>query len=300
MGRVDFLKGLVAPLLTPFKKDKALDEKALEIFVQRLSSKNVNVLFPMGGSGEYETLALEERKRIIEVTLSACRGKIAVVPGTGGKSLRETIELSHYAQARGAYGVTIVIPDFLEPGEEAIFSYFHQIGADVDVPIMIYDPRGSGPRSVSPGLMKRMATELKKIAGIKYRTTDGEKMAYMMKEVGEITAVLSGVESVYLSHLAIGVAGLVGGGGNIYPNLLAEIYIRFAAGELTSAREAQFKVLEALRVLEEGGWPLSGKLALKALGIPYEPVTRVPAKPISKDQEKKILNYFVELNEHWG
>jgi len=300
MGKADFVKGLVVPLLTPFKSDKTLDERVLEIFVRWLSTKQVAALFPMGGSGEYQTLSFDERKRIIEVTVASSHGEVPVVAGTGGKSLRETIELSQFAQERGADGVAIIIPDFLEPGPEAIFSYFQQIDHEVDIPIVVYDARGSGPHSVSPGLMRRMATELKNIAGIKYRTTDGEKMGWMVKELREIAAVLCGVESVFLSHLAIGVVGLVGGGGNLYPNLLAEIQGRFEAGAWALAREAQFRVLEALQVLEEGGWPLSGKVALRALGVPFPPVVRVPSRPLTREQEKKIVNHFEALGAQWG
>ncbi len=294
----NFLRGIIVPMLTPFSDDATLDETTLELFTDWLCRQSVDVLFPMGGSGEYAHLTTEERKRAINIVVSSSEKRIPVMPGTGGTPLEETLSLSLYAQQKGADAVGVVVPDFIESREEAIFQYFQHINSALSIPIMIYDPKGSGKNSITPCLMKRMGDELKMIKGIKYRTTDGERMARTVKEAGNSVAVLSGVELVFLSDLAIGVAGVVGGGGNLFPGLLAEIETQFEHGHIKRAREAQFRILDIYKVLDRIQWPLSGKIALRALGVPFKPVTRLVTRHYSEQDAQDIREYFLQNSAH--
>jgi len=288
----NFLRGIIVPMLTPFNDDNTLDEKTLEHFTDWLCQKRADVLFPMGGSGEYAYLTIEERKRIIEIVVSSSGKRIPVMPGTGGTSLDETLALSLFAQQKGADAVGIVVPNFIEASGEAIFEYFKQINKVLDIPIMIYDPEGS----ITPRLMKRMADELNNIKGIKYRTTDGERMARMVKKVGDPAsgiAVLSGVELVFLSDLAVGAVGVIGGGGNLFPELLAEIQGQFERGNITAARKAQFRIFDIYEVLDRIRWPLSGKIALSRFsGIPFKPVARAVQERYTEQDAQYIMDYF--------
>ncbi len=291
----DFIKGIVVPMLTPFNEDKSLDEKTLAVFTDWLCNKGLDILFPMGGSGEYSYLEIAERKRITDIVVEASQKRVPVVPGTGGTSVSETVELSLYAQQHGADGVSVVVPGFIEPNEDSIFEYYAAINNKLDIPIMIYDPKGSGKRSITPGLLKKMSDELKNIKAIKYRTPNGELMSKMIKEVGGKVAVLSGVEFVFLSDLAVGVKGLTGGGANIFPGLLKTIQKEFEAGNIDTARQAFFRVLDHNEILNIIKWPLSGKIALEAMGVPFKPVTRQKIGKYTVKAAATIQEYFGKI-----
>lgn len=281
--------GVIVPMLTPFNEDAALDEKTLEYFTGWLCQRKVDVLFPMGGSGEFSRLTIEERKRIIDIVVSSAGERVPVMPGTGGKSLEETLALTSYAQQKRADAVGIIVPHFVEPNEETVFQYFEQINRVLSIPMMIYDASGS----LTPGLVRRLADNLSHLKGIKYRTTDGERMARMVKEVGHKIAVLSGVEWVFLADLATGVTGVVGGGANLFPQLLAEIQMEFERGNIAQARQAQFRVLDLYDVLDRVRWPMNGKIALHALGVPFKPVVRLPLPDCSAQDAQYIREYFL-------
>lgn len=287
----EFFKGVIVPLLTTFNEDKSLDETALRSLVNWLCTKKVSAFFPMGGSGEYKTLTIDERKKIIKAVFDASKGRAATVAGVGGNSLEETLELSRYSQDCGVEGIGVVVPTFIEPKEEAIFDYYKKIDDAVNIPIMIYDPTGSG---ITPRLMKKLIG-LRNITGIKYRTVNLEKVALMIMETQDKAAIICGVETIFLSSLVIGSPGVIGGGANIYPNLIYKIYEKFNAGDLRSAREAQFKVCEALHTLGWISWPMSGKIALRALGLPIKLVTRVETRPFSEQDVAYIRTYFRKM-----
>jgi len=288
-------RGVVVPQLTAFNRDKSLNTKLMADHVEWLCTQKVNVLWPMGGSGEYQTLNMDERKEIIDCVVDAAKSRVAVAPQTGGSSLKETIQLSEYAQDHDVDAISVVIPTDISNTEDAIFEYYKSVDSATSVPMLVYDPRGSGPHSMTPRLMTRMLDELDNVVAIKYRSTDGEYMGNMTRKVAHRINVFSGSETVQLNDLAVGTVGVVGGGCNFYPNLLWRIQEKFKHGDLQGAKEDQFLVLEAIAELSRVYWPLSGKMVLQEMGIPFESVTRVPVQPYSDDDEKALRAYYRKL-----
>lgn len=289
------IRGVIAPVLMPFLEDRSIDFQTLSVFIDWLCQQKIIALFPMGGSSEYQMLQIAERKKIIELVVEVNQNRRIFLAGTGGKALEETIELSQYAQSKGADGIGVVVPEFIPAEQSAIFDYFYKVDQAVSIPIMVYDPRGEGGHSVTANLMRRMVDELKNIAGIKYRTTNAESMGKMGYKIASDIALLSGNECTYLQDLSVGAVGCVGGGGNFYPDLMWELQNNFERNEILKARDLQFKMLAATEVLNRVYWPLSGKIVLNVLGIPFKLITRVKGAGYNEENVKNIQNYFRKL-----
>lgn len=289
------IRGVIVPVLMPFLEDRSLDFQTLEKFIDWLCQRKICALFPMGGSSEYQMLQLEERKKIIELVVEVNQNRRLFLAGTGGKSLEETIELSQYAQSKGADGIGVVVPEFIPAEQSAIYEYYNKVDQAVSIPIMVYDPRGEGGHSVTAALMRKMVDELQNIAGIKYRTTNSEFMGKMGYKIASDIALLSGNECTYLQDLSVGAIGCVGGGGNFYPDLMWELQENFERNEISRARELQFKMLEATQVLSGVYWPLSGKIVMNELGIPFKLITRVKGDSFSEENVTAIQKYFRNL-----
>lgn len=287
--------GIITPVLTPFTEDNKIDIPALEKFIDWLTTRTVHGLFSMGGSGEWKYLSLDERKQIIDCVVSTSDKRVPVYTNVGASSLEETLELAIYAQNAGVDAITLVTPDFIEESQTALFNYFQAVDRQVDIPIFIYDPAGKGPFSPTPETMTKMLDELKNISAMKYRTVIGEDMAQMIMAVGHRMSIISGSEMVYLPDMALGTKGCVGGGCNLYPEIIWDIREQFEAGDHHAARKRQFEVIEHCRTLGAISWPCSGKIILKALGIPFTEVTRARTLPYSREAVKQLQNYFTKL-----
>ena len=288
-------RGIIPPVLMPFNQDKSIDYKTLEQFIDWLCQQKVDILFAMGGSSEYQTLTVDERKKIIDVLVQITAKRKLAVAGTGAANLVETIELSQYAQEKGADAIGLVVPTDIPGNEEALFDYYKAVDRSVQIPIMIYDPRGEGPHSATPKLVRRMINELSNIVAIKYRTVNGERMGAMAREIANDISLFSGAETVFLQDMTVGAIGCVGGGANFYPQLIAQVQSEFENGNMERARELHFQILEATAVLDRVYWPLSGKIVLQELGLPYQLVTRVEARPYSEDDVRAIREYYRKL-----
>jgi len=82
------LRGAFTALVTPFRRDGAVDEAAFERLVERQLEAGIDGLVPCGTTGESPTLTGDERDRLIELTIHAARqrtgdGRTSVVAGTG-------------------------------------------------------------------------------------------------------------------------------------------------------------------------------------------------------------------------
>ncbi|NOY78376.1 MAG: dihydrodipicolinate synthase family protein [Calditrichaeota bacterium] len=301
----NFFEGVVTPMVTPFHDDGSLDSSALETFTNWLCEREVDVLFPMGGTGEYQTLNVEERKEIIRVVTETAGGRKKVVPGVGGRTLSETLTLVEEAQKAGADGVSVVIPAAMGEyaGEltayygktasdfETLLNYYKKINSELDRPFMVYDSRGQ----LTETQMREFVAELSQFKGIKYRTNNEEHFADIVYASGDTVNVLSGIEFIYLGNLAMGAKGVVGGGANFIPHLMAKLKRQYEAGEVVAARETQYLLIAAGKSMAGMSWPLSAKLLLRKLGLPIEPVTRVDARKHPAESEARMLDFMLPL-----
>jgi len=284
---LDRVEGPIVPMLTPFTEDGCIDGETLRRFTDWLIDQRVSALFPIGGSGERVALTKEEKKIIMQMVIQQADKRVPVWPGTGGADLRETIELSQYAETLGADAVVVVIPRDIEPTEEAIFNYYKELDKNIDIPIYLYEPGGYEPYSITPNLFKRLAG-LNHIAGIKDSSSNMNKITRMVMETeGTRVQVIQGNEVLYLSSLPLGIRGVIGGGCNVYPGLFIELLRYYKEGDVDSARRIQWEIIRKWDILAKS-WPLTGKIFFSLIGIPFKPVCRVQSKRLEDSDIERL------------
>ena len=75
-------KGSIVALITPFKNN-VLDEDCYINLIQHHLKNGTSGLVPAGTTGESPTLDHEEHKKVIELCVKECNGKIPII-GVGG------------------------------------------------------------------------------------------------------------------------------------------------------------------------------------------------------------------------
>ena len=103
------LKGSIVALITPFKDDN-LDENTYRSLIDYHLNNGTNGVVPGGTTGESPTLSHSEHKKIIEIAVKECNGKIPVIAGTGSNSTDEAVELSQFAEKAGSDALLVVTP----------------------------------------------------------------------------------------------------------------------------------------------------------------------------------------------
>ncbi len=281
-----FLTGVITPLFTPCKPDNSLDHKGIAAMVRWLKGTGaVTTLFPRSGVGGMYTFSYSDVKEIIDVVVSEAAGDVFVMPGTAGiydrrgekpdpeRYTSETIELSLYAQERGADAAVIVMPSALRreegvPLEETIFRYFERVHGETELPIVIYNPPGLEEEyRMTPGLLGRLL-KLERIWGLKYSTTDmGIFTGLAMASEGTDFGLIAGAEHAYLYVMICGGLGVIGQGCGINPQILRAVYDRFMEGDIEGARQAQLDVLRALQASRSMPSALAGMYYFRSKGV---------------------------------
>ena len=86
-------------LITPFKNQK-VDEVSFEKLIKRQIKHGIDVVVPVGTTGESATLTHDEHRICIEIAVDACKGtNVKVLAGAGSNATHEAIGIAKFAQA---------------------------------------------------------------------------------------------------------------------------------------------------------------------------------------------------------
>jgi len=252
MRRLPILGGVLVPNVTPMFGGGALDLQGYAGVAQRLlDSPGVDGLFAIGASGEYMHLGPAKRRQLMTALGGLDRHGKVVVANAGGLPTAETLKLAEFAGEQGLDGVSVVLPTHVPDTRESILDYYREVGS-VGVPFMVYRPSTVTTHGLTPELVECLL-EIPTFVGLKDSSKDLELFAVLCARFGDQVSVIQGVEMLHLAALALGGAGVIGGGANLYPGLLKRLSIAFESGDLERARKLQLAVIEAWAFLADSG-----------------------------------------------
>src|SRR6476619_2176371 len=197
------LKGCGTALVTPFKGDGSIDEKALRALVDWQIDEGVHFLVPCGSTGEAATMTLEEHRRVVEITVEQVNGRLPVVAGAGSNDTQKAIALSKEMQSVGATHLLHTSPMYNKPPQRGIVAHFTAIADAVRLPIVIYNVPGRTGSNIEAATTLEMAwhpgiVSVKEASGNLAQITD----CIRSKPAG--FTVLSGDDELTLPILALG------------------------------------------------------------------------------------------------
>ena len=286
------LKGSIVALITPFKDDN-LDEETYRKIIDYHLNNDTNGVVPGGTTGESPTLSHSEHKKIIEIAVKECSGKIPVIAGTGSNSTDEAIELSRFAEKAGSDALLVVTPYYNKPTQEGLYQHYKKINDSVGIPIIIYNIPSRSVIDMSVETMSKLY-ELKNIIGVKDATGDLNRVNQTLEKMGKDFVQLTGNDDNALEFNKRGGVGSISVTANIAPKLCSEFQKYSINKDDNSKKEAERldSVLQPLHhamFVESNPSPV--KYAAKLLKLCEDDV-RLPLVKVtdkSKDIIKKAL-----------
>ena len=280
--------GCGTALVTPFRRDGALDEGALRRLIQRQLDEGIDFLVPCGTTGESPTLTHEEHLRVVGITVEIAKGKVPILAGAGGYNTAEVIALARELVALGADGILSVTPYYNKPTQEGLYQHFRAIAEAVPAPIVLYSVQGRTGVNIEPATVKRLA-EIENIIGIKEASGNISQMAAILNIVPEDFLVLSGDDAITLPLVALGGVGVISVASNEIPGGMARLVQLAVQGDFRAAREIHRRYLPLMEVNFVESNPIPVKTALAEMGL-IEPVWRLPLVPPKAENRDKIVN----------
>ena len=277
-------KGSIVALITPFKNNKLDEANYIEILHHHLKN-GTNGVVPAGTTGESPTLSHIEHKKVIELAINECKGKIPIIAGTGSNSTSEAIELSKHAENAGADGLLVVTPYYNKPTQEGLYQHYKKINDSVGIPIIIYNIPSRSVIDMSVETMSKLY-ELKNIVGVKDATGDLNRVDQQLKAMGKEFIQLTGNDDNALEFNKRGGIGAISVTANIAAKLLSN-FQRACKEDIKKAMELD-KLLQPLHsslFIESNPSPV--KYAASLLKM-CNPSVRLPLVEVKEETKKKV------------
>ena len=287
------MKGVVPPMVTPFKENGDLDTEGLKTLVSYLTNE-VDGLFITGSYGGGPLMTTEERKKVAEIAVETTQGKIPVIPMVGSTSNRESVELAKHAQSVGVNAIAAVGPFYFTHKKDDLICFYKDLIDAVDIPVYLYNNPSFQGYEIGLDVIK----ELKNIglAGIKDATFNILTHAtYHRVLKDESFDIALGTEAMWLSARALGCKAFIPGLANAFPEINKKMYEEGMRYDIEACRATQFEVNQLRDVMYLAR---STQLAIYAMleirGI-IKAYPRAPFVPATEEEKKAIKKALVEM-----
>jgi 4-hydroxy-tetrahydrodipicolinate synthase len=285
--------GTGTALVTPFRQDGALDERALPTLIKRQVDAGVDFLVPCGTTGESPTLTHEEHLRVVEIAVKLGKGRVPILAGAGGYNTMEVISRARELAKIGADGILSVTPYYNKPTQEGLYQHFRTIAEAVPLPIILYSVQGRTGVNIEPATVKRLA-EVENIVGIKEASGNISQMAAILNSVPDDFIVLSGDDAITLPLMAIGGRGVISVVSNEIPAEMADLTRLALRGDFAGAREIHRRYHSLMEINFVESNPIPVKAALAEMEL-LEPVWRLPLVPPKAENRGRIRGVLESL-----
>jgi 4-hydroxy-tetrahydrodipicolinate synthase len=281
------LRGCGTAIVTPFKADGSIDERALRNLVAWQVESKIDFLVPCGTTGETPTLSRDEWLRVIETTIEVTAGRVPIVAGATSNATAEAVERAQtVAKIKGVDAILTASPYYNKPTQEGQYQHFRAIAESVDKPIVLYNVPGRSAANIEPATLGRLA-ELKNIVAVKEASGNMSQIADVFNAVPEDFLVFSGDDALTLPVVSLGGAGIISVASNEIPKEMAEMTRAALADDWKTARALHKKYLPLMQANFIESNPMPVKAVLAMMGM-IEETYRLPMVRMKTDTRAKL------------
>lgn len=278
-------EGVFTALVTPFKKNGAVDEEKLRELVDFQIENGVAGLVPCGTTGESPTLSHEEHNIVVDIVINQAKGRVPVIAGTGSNSTEEALNLTKHAKEAGADAVLLVNPYYNKPTQKGLYEHFKALNDAVDIPMILYNIKGRTGINVETPTMAKLA-QLKNIVAVKEASGDINQMMDVINKAPDDFIVLSGDDNMTLPLIGLGGKGVVSVLSNLLPGKMVKMVSSALKGEWDEARKLHYELMPLFKAefIETNPIPIKAMMAMKGM---INEIYRLPMCSLSEENRKK-------------
>jgi 4-hydroxy-tetrahydrodipicolinate synthase len=295
--------GVYVISVTPFTDDGAVDWASLESLVEFYLGCGVHGITLLGMMGEAHKLSFDEAVSLVERALSLVAGRVPVVVGVSAGGIAPLRSLALRSMNAGAAAVMVAPAAGLRTDDQ-IFAYYRQVAAALgpDVPFIYQDYPQSTAVYLSASLFARLAEALPSLVMLKLEDCPGlDKLTRIRAEAAAAgrrrVSVLAGNGGLYFPQfLRRGADGAMT--GFAYPDVLAQVYERFAAGDAEGADDLYDRFLPLIAHEQQPGFGLAlRKEILRRRGAIATGAARQPGPSLTA-ADRAELDHLLARLEH--
>jgi 4-hydroxy-tetrahydrodipicolinate synthase len=292
------IKGVLAPVITPFNADLSPDADRLVAQCEWMLTQGSGLAI-FGTNSEANSLSVNERIALLDALLAADVDPSRMMPGTGCCALTDTVRLSEHATKAGVAGVLMLPPFYYKDvSEEGLYRSFAEVierVGDARLRIYLYHIPPVAVVGITPKLVERLLKAYPTaIAGMKDSSGDWSNTKVFLDAFAKSGFdVFVGSETFLLQNMRANGAGCISATANVNPAPIDRLYREWQNADAPAQQEALNAVRKAT-----GQYVMIP--ALKAVVAHYanDPTwatVRPPLTPLGQEEAAKVISDLKKL-----
>ena len=286
--------GAGVALVTPMKENLEVNYDKLDEILEWQIAEGTDAIIICGTTGESATLSEEEHANVIRFAIERVNHRIPVIAGTGSNCTATAVQLSKEASEAGAEGVLVVTPYYNKATQAGLVRHYHAIWESCPLPMIVYNvPSRTGIGMNADTLLRLSEHPL--IVGIKEASGNPVLTAEILAQSQSPIHVYCGNDDQILPLMSLGACGAISVVSNVAPAQVHALTSALLTGDMRSAREKQFELLDLIQALFSQVNPIPVKAALSMMGLIHDSL-RLPLTPLEEPYREKLRHALQKLN----
>ena len=237
------IRGILAPVVTPFRRDLTPDVDRFIAHCRWLLSQHCG-LAVFGTNSEANSLAADERLALLDALLAAGLPAARMMPGTGCCALTDTVRLTSHAIKAGCAGLLMLPPFYYKDvRDDGLYRYFAEVierVGDSRLQVYLYHIPPVAVVGITPTLVERLLKSYPTaVAGMKDSSGDWANTNTMLEAFATSGFdVFPGSETFLLTGMRHGAAGCISATANVNPAAIDQLYQHWRGADADQQQEA--------------------------------------------------------------
>jgi len=275
--------GVFPYLVSPVRDGGEVDAPVLARLCDDLVGAGVHGLTPLGSTGEFAYLDATQRRRVVEVTIEAARGRVPVVAGVASTSTADAVAQARDYERLGASGILAILEAYFPVPDEGVYAYFRAIADAVSLPVVLYTNPNFQRSDLSLPVIERLS-RVDNIGYIKDASFNTGRLLSILNRVEGRMQVFAASSHVPACVMLLGGVGWMAGPACVAPRQSVELYELCRRSDWAAAMDRQRPLWALNQAFAKYNLAacIKGALALQgyAVGAPLPPQAPLSAEGV--------------------
>lgn len=230
--------GVFPYLVSPVSDSGEVKSDVLARLCDDLINSGVHGLTPLGSTGEFAYLTWPQRRRIVEVTVKAARGRVPVVAGVAATTIADGVFQAREMEKLGCDGILAILEAYFPLTDEGVYAYFQAVAEAVALPVALY----TNPNFQRSDLSLPVIDRLSRIPNVRYikdASFNTGRLLSIINRVENRMQVFAASAHIPACVMLIGGVGWMAGPACLIPRQSVELYELCRCGDWAQAMELQ-------------------------------------------------------------
>lgn len=279
--------GVYTALVTPFSGEQ-IDRQAWVRLLERQIAAGVAGVVPVGCTGEAAVLTRGEKEWLIRTTVEMCRGKCAVVAGSGSNSTEQTKAQTRDVKDWGADAAMLITPYYNKPQQHGLLAHYREVARAVDIPLVLYNVPGRTAVNILPETAAQLSAE-PNIVALKEASGNLPQIEQAIAQCD--MKVFSGDDGLNFQIFGLGGCGAISVVSNLLPGSMVRFWEAWKDGDLNQAwpMSRAFDPITEACFVETNPVPVKEFLSLAGL-CKRDP--RLPLAPVTEASLTFLVQFY--------